>query len=137
MSCKLCFNSTLVRLKAVSGSMPSSIIRFQYHTGSIKSVAGCLQQRNAHLFQYHTGSIKSGDMEKPGKGCAGFNSTLVRLKASPCLPAPSVAPHRFNSTLVRLKATFHVKRSAPAAFSFNSTLVRLKAAPAPPLHFPV
>ena len=100
------FNSILVRLKGETGRLESRIrYSFQFHTGSIKSPlrervkmlnALCfnsiLVRLKAHYsaikildlsgFQFHTGSIKRTASTFGGIPFPGFNSILVRLKAS-------------------------------------------------------
>ena len=121
-----CFNSILVRLKE---SSPRCAVqrpyRFQFHTGSIKrlyqftvpsfvtsfnsilvrlkGVAPATSNRYLLRFQFHTGSIKSQRWWKiTSLSNMGFNSILVRLKAS--LNAKTPQPFiSFNSILVRLK----------------------------------
>ena len=54
-----CFNSILVRLKAVTAiNGISCLCTFQFHTGSIKRVRKTDAIRVRILFQFHTGSIK-------------------------------------------------------------------------------
>ena len=55
------FNSILVRLKAKPNKAVGTFVRrFQFHTGSIKRVAGVrIMTISPIVFQFHTGSIKS------------------------------------------------------------------------------
>ena len=100
------FNSKLVRLKVNRSWFASnSSIVFQFQTGSIKSRQSrlCCDPREA--FQFQTGSIKSVDDEHTSTASTGFNSKLVRLKASSSSVGGVVPSSCFNSKLVRLKGT--------------------------------
>jgi len=101
----LCFNSTLVRLKASTS---------------------IYQPPEFCVFQFHTGSIKSDLETRLGTPSDRFNSTLVRLKDRQEMQG-FIDQLSFNSTLVRLKGGM---KEYPDKFfdCFNSTLVRLKAA---------
>ena len=58
-------------------------IKFQFHTGSIKSFITDALPLGSETFQFHTGSIKSEKTEfANGDAVIGFNSILVRLKES-------------------------------------------------------
>ncbi len=60
---RLCFNSTLVRLKATKiGATLQLRYEFQFHTGSIKRFSQTALCPRSHSFQFHTGSIKSASM---------------------------------------------------------------------------
>ena len=122
----MCFNSTLVRLRAGAGAVNSSKRRFNSTLVRLRGVNGSLQGRGAAGFQFHTGSIKGGGaLFKPKgptlefqfhtgsiKGMArpfysgqtlGFQFHTGSIKGvGPSGPAPSV-PASFNSTLVRLR----------------------------------
>ena len=77
-----CFNSILVRLKDPSTSSTNSTsLKFQFHTGSIKS-AESRESARIHLrFQFHTGSIKRKSVSLIlQQTVPSFNSILVRLK---------------------------------------------------------
>ena len=54
--------------------------RFQFHTGSIKSVLDFIRDFERDRFQFHTGSIKSSGRRRRLVVRRSFNSTLVRLK---------------------------------------------------------
>ena len=58
----------------------------------------------------------------------GFNSMIVRLKASVPYESSIRLLARFNSMIVRLKAAAF-EADIRAAYSFNSMIVRLKAEP--------
>ena len=80
----LCFNSTMVRLKA-------RMVQFS-------------NRYPCNVFQFHNGSIKgeTPEVDQPLKRKQCFNSTMVRLKAINGLASIS-ATSCFNSTMVRLK----------------------------------
>ena len=82
------------------------------------------RQKRSYKFQFHTGTIKSRFKPHRKHRNQDFNSTLVRLRAFPALPASVVVPH-FNSTLVRLRAFFGSSTDTSMR-DFNSTLVRLR-----------
>ena len=99
------FNSTMVRLKdSIRQSRVSRVDVFQFHNGSIKR-ENCIA---------YIKNLK-----------AGFNSTMVRLKAIP-VAEPNPKTVCFNSTMVRLKVESH-DTTHRFIYSFNSTMVRLKA----------
>ena len=54
------FNSTMVRLKGITGEA-NGVYRytFQFHNGSIKSTQDSVEQGVEQRFQFHNGSIKS------------------------------------------------------------------------------
>ena len=77
------------------------------------------------LFQFHNGSIKSCPSINLLKAqCFGFNSTMVRLKATPYEKMLDLQVG-FNSTMVRLKENTMIVRGQNS-YRFNSTMVRLK-----------
>ena len=54
----LCFNSMMVQLKGVTESVQALENLFQFHDGTIKSVAPEFDTQNALKFQFHDGTIK-------------------------------------------------------------------------------
>ena len=60
--------------------MQFSILRFQFHTGSIKSARAPAIVSPIVTFQFHTGSIKSVSHAWSRPPQNSFNSILVRLK---------------------------------------------------------
>ncbi len=120
------FNSTLVRLKVgrpIAGVV--ECVEFQFHTGSIKSVAVSPERVALPVFQFHTGSIKSGQKSLVGLfGDRCFNSTLVRLKVV-FLRLSRLAWVCFNSTLVRLKgSTFRSALLSSSKFQFHTGSIK-------------
>ena len=55
----LCFNSSMVRLKALQGSISSSQMRFQFQYGTIKRKDGVWPETAGIQFQFQYGTIKS------------------------------------------------------------------------------
>ena len=78
----LCFNSIVVRLKGESHRRAlRTEALFQFHSGSIKSIAELFFAPTSLAFQFHSGSIKSGSVfEVRDFPKARFNSIVVRLK---------------------------------------------------------
>ena len=99
----LCFNSTMVRLKALQTS----------------SVLTYTQRFNSTMVRLKAVTPKA---KSPSHSC--FNSTMVRLKVTPSDFSSTICVC-FNSTMVRLKgeSPSHPRQRFP---SFNSTMVRLK-----------
>ena len=78
----LCFNSILVRLKALATleAFFHAFSLFQFHTGSIKRTIVTTDAKQLSRFQFHTGSIKRFFLHLLAKCELCFNSILVRLK---------------------------------------------------------
>ena len=122
----LCFNSILVRLKAVmrndwglgnrrfnsilvrlKGTQPattkSKSHMFQFHTGSIKRIIYPGITLNVMSFQFHTGSIKSPRTDFEKSLMSKFQFHTGSIKSYPSLVFISTKIPSFNSILVRLK----------------------------------
>ena len=142
------FNSIVVRLKVVRQSRKwDGSVRFQFHSGSIKSIARVVYGDDGVVFQFHSGSIKSKEARVKRITGASFNSIVVRLKADCHWPMLDRYPmfqfhsgsikrvsvafsswrwyRRFNSIVVRLKECLKGVASIYEQ-SFNSIVVRLK-----------
>ena len=75
------FYSTLVRLKdALMPMCHSSLSRFLFHIGAIKSSIQGHKVKIIKSFLFHIGAIKSTCYRSKCRGVYGFYSTLVRLK---------------------------------------------------------
>ena len=157
---KICFNSTLVRLKAAAtlkkllakDCFNSTLVRlkgsqcllagrpwclFQFHTGSIKrwsfAFLVCL---HFGKFQFHTGSIKRSAAKRGNYTLTCFNSTLVRLKVSVLLPV-ALPLRSFNSTLVRLKGTeTNYGQNLGKPFQFHNGSIKSSKIPVSPVKDP-
>ena len=80
-SCTTCFNSLLVRLKALLHGCIINPSWFQFLIGAIKSHLGIHTEYDIMKFQFLVGAIKRLLFREDKKGWFGFNSLLVRLKA--------------------------------------------------------
>ena len=140
------FNSTMVRLKVRYRQDAHSVLSFQFHYGTIKSIGRTFHFRFIVVFQFHYGTIKRLITVTRTPESYYFNSTMVRLKVYFCVPRAGMRMD-FNSTMVRLKGVdvrgvFHTGNEFQFHYGtiksfclvnvvtlveyFNSTMVRLK-----------
>ncbi len=118
------FNSTMVRLK-VSAFFASlyCATKFQFHNGTIKSMAKVIFQNLPAKFQFHNGTIKSSSFCCNSTCKTNFNSTMVRLKVEANLEAWADYFY-FNSTMVRLKAATYINAYSNNKFQFHNGTIK-------------
>ena len=78
------FNSTMVRLKDSYKVRISGLSEFQFHYGTIKSIAQNGRFEGVIAFQFHYGTIKRMKNADKQYAVPNFNSTMVRLKERHC-----------------------------------------------------
>ena len=122
---KWCFDSILVRLKAVLANAPNVCWKcFDSILVRLKVIVSKISRRSLCLFRFHTGSIKSQADPHESSVELCFDSILVRLKAVFAADSTKLS-FRFDSILVRLKAVPRPPGNATIV-CFDSILVRLK-----------
>src|SRR5690554_4347861 len=118
----------MVRLRVFNGiEFIFFKIAFQFQYGAIKRWRGGKESAYLLLFQFQYGAIKSQEFQIHLSEKPGFNSNIVRLRAS---SRNGIAEKSscFNSNMVRLRGQeFQIHLSEKPGF--NSNMVRLRAEP--------
>ncbi len=103
------------------------MLQFQFHDGTIKSIAARLYGQGERCFNSTMVQLKVNTFSRNEKAFESFNSTMVQLKVC-LLIFVEGAICRFNSTMVQLKGSVLIFVDAITP-RFNSTMVQLKALP--------
>jgi len=107
------------------GEAVPTITVFQFHSGSIQTIAQAWRALLYRAFQFHSGSIQTVLGKCRERSVRGFNSTLVRFK--PGRRSGRVRLCRIVSIPLWFDSNeSQEERAGHAARRFNSTLVRFK-----------